>query len=699
MFRMRPNRFFALLIVLSLLVSLGLAETAATPEPSEPPVPALSLAIATIAPREGDVEEEAAIAAAQKLLEESLGIDARLLTKADFALRLGGFDETPRVAVVTFTSGESASIFTVTLDAQTGAPIRASEFDAACLTTLLYEDLPAAAQATLEPAPEEAVPFPAFLADPESAATHVTQMPTDYEIPMGVYMNGTPVIVTGILAMDGGLMYMGGEAPEGWAQVTIGMQGDFAGISGFVPAHMLNREVGTTAIYQLPQGKLTTDSATQHVSLYKSGSRNSDILGVYREGTTVQVMGRLRDWYHARLGSLTGFVEVKHLAFDAKTEELLNGLLPDAFDSVQPGVEDRYQKYMTAVDELWYKFGDSNDWPLSIKAQYSQLSLDWGFQDGPVNVLPGEGELTQAQAEAIAEEAVLKEFGMTDRDYAKVNARYAYLPEMPDEPEWTFRFNSVTPDKPDCAVTLDKQGKVLSFWQDDAPTKPTAYDPLSDLYMYMGGTETAETAADLSREKAEGIALEVYAEQTGENTQTVLVQSTLTANNTSRWWYVTFMQPETVDLYSFDVVVLSPMGEVAAHTAREQYLESAASVGMLDNLDELEREKGRLLTWSLEDKQQYAPGMWGLPGEDDIPQEQALAIATQCLTDKYGIQESDLANWKPFYRFDITNGPRWIIEFFTDEIIASDILTGYTVTIDAQTGDILESWAPEEQNG
>lgn len=567
LFRMRLSCFLILLLALCILTPARLTETANTPEPEVHKTGFPTAAIATLPPQEGDISGKDAVETARSLLEDTLGIDPRLLTESNFALRPGFTDETERVAVVTFTSEESGSVFTITMDAHTGAPIRASEFDASCLTTLLYEDIPMTGDA---PANEEAFPYPAFLAHPLAAAVNITQMPTDYEIPMGFYMNGTPVIVTGMRTTNRDMMVSSDNAPVAWAQVTIGMQGDYAGISGYVPAHMLDREVSNTAIYGLPQGAMTTESLTQHLSLYKSGNRNADILGVYRDGTTVQVMGRLRDWYHVRLGSLTGFVEVKNLRFDTGTDEQIKSLLPEAFDSVQPGVEDRYQKYMTAVDELWYKFGDSNDWPLSIKAQYSQLSLDWGFQEGVINILPGEGDLTQVEAEAIAQEAIQREYGMTERDYAKVNARYAYQPDKPEAPEWTFRFESVVPDKPDCAVTLDRQGKVLSFWLDDTPAKPSAYDPLTNLYKYMTGAETEETAADIGRAKAEEIALQVYAEQTGENTQSVLIQAILNANNTSRWWYMTLMQPETADLYSFDVVVLSPMGEVAAHTAREQ---------------------------------------------------------------------------------------------------------------------------------
>ena len=41
----------------------------------------------------------------------------------------------------------------------------------------------------------------------------------------------------------------------------------------------------------------------------------------------MQVMGRLRDWYHVRLGSLTGFVEVNSLRFDENTQATMAAAL------------------------------------------------------------------------------------------------------------------------------------------------------------------------------------------------------------------------------------------------------------------------------------------------------------------------------------------------------------------------------------
>jgi hypothetical protein len=97
---------------------------------------------------------------------------------------------------------------------------------------------------------------------------------------------------------------------------------------------MISRDLAATALDSLPRAELTTKNPTQHLSLYKAGNKSSDILGVYRDGTGVQVMGRLRDWYHVRLGSLTGFVEVSCLRFDKSTQALLDKTLPETFDSV-----------------------------------------------------------------------------------------------------------------------------------------------------------------------------------------------------------------------------------------------------------------------------------------------------------------------------------------------------------------------------
>jgi hypothetical protein len=74
-------------------------------------------------------------------------------------VRAGFGQEAARVAVVTLTSSVSASIFTVTMDAQSGVVLSANEFDANCLTTLLYENNTSwVPQPMAEEQPEEEFP-------------------------------------------------------------------------------------------------------------------------------------------------------------------------------------------------------------------------------------------------------------------------------------------------------------------------------------------------------------------------------------------------------------------------------------------------------------------------------------------------------------------------------------------------------------
>ena len=40
--------------------------------------------------------------------------------------------------------------------------------------------------------------------------------------------------------------------------MTIGLQGNFVSIAGFVPAHMISRDLATTALDSLPRAELTT---------------------------------------------------------------------------------------------------------------------------------------------------------------------------------------------------------------------------------------------------------------------------------------------------------------------------------------------------------------------------------------------------------------------------------------------------------
>lgn len=92
---------------------------------------------------------------------------------------------------------------------------------------------------------------------------------------------------------------------------------------------------------------------------------------------------------------------------------------------------------------------------------------------------------------------------------------------------------------------------------------------------------------------------------------------------------------------------------------------------------------------------------YGLPGDNDIPQEQALELATKAIRETYGLDESILALYKRVYTFfDITNPekPLWRFILHPDEILWEDFDKEfdnpqydlrYRVEIDARDGAVV----------
>lgn len=82
-----------------------------------------------------------------------------------------------------------------------------------------------------------------------------------------------------------------------------------------------------------------------------------------------------------------------NLSFGPDTAALVESCQPQLYDEIQPGWMDRYNEYHDQLAILYNRYGDSNTWPLEIRAQASQLAMDFGFEwlRGMVCILPGEG--------------------------------------------------------------------------------------------------------------------------------------------------------------------------------------------------------------------------------------------------------------------------------------------------------------------
>jgi hypothetical protein len=132
----------------------------------------------------------------------------------------------------------------------------------------------------------------------------------------------------------------------------------------------------------------------------------------------------------------------------------------------------------------------------------------------------------------------------------------------------------------------------------------------------------------------------------------------------------------------------------------------------------LEQEKGRFHTWPIEEKHEWQQANWeiiqtretdlyGLPGEGDIPEEEARRIALAAIQEKYGTPDvspfdsgaasSEQGIEAVWFLVTDPENPVWRFQFFDWEIGTS--VGTYLVEIDSKTGDLLTVDAGENGFG
>lgn len=120
---------------------------------------------------------------------------------------------------------------------------------------------------------------------------------------------------------------------------------------------------------------------------------------------------------------------------------------------------------------------------------------------------------------------------------------------------------------------------------------------------------------------------------------------------------------------------------------------------------EAELPQGISDQWSLADKARFLGGSNGVPGIDDITEEEALNIALNRFADLgYDLGSYDVSVWYKLYDYfaaptmpspDEMN-PFYVI-FFSDDLAAPTKV--FSIIIDADTGDIISEGAPAPSNG
>ena len=363
---------------------------------------------------------------------------------------------------------------------------------------------------------------------------------------------------------------------------------------------------------------------------------------------------------------------------------------------------------MTKEQELWDKYGDSNDWPLEVRAQRTQLQLSYGFdcEEGrQMHILPGEGDMTQEDAHALANQAILDTYGMGPESYYKQNIYFYYFVGQEDVRIWQFRYSATAGYKDSWVKINSRTGEVIEVNQVDnvsdysGPRGDTTNTQDELGYYFDKGMDILtpsehdaawkEPCIELAKEKF----FEVYPEHT--LLQSIETIAQLKHDGEGLKWYLVEIIVDVGNDFKtgFSVIVTLEDEQRIFHTPVDQFRENIQAMKEDAAIWELEETMGRFFTWSLEDQAKYRPKTHTLPTDDMISVEEAIEKAKEHLLIEVMTAE-ELENYKAYPSLISYDGVEWRIHFYTDEAMNSDVLDGYQVAVDPYTGEILLIFTP-----
>lgn len=564
-----------------------------------------------------------------------------------------------------------------------------------------YADGTAYENSGYRPAKTQSLGLTMWVASPISGAANLCLSADDYEWPAELLFNGVQVTVHETLPTLGGYPHeLLADPDEMWARVTVGATGSYAGAEGYVPLVCLTDAQPDAA---LPVGTIVTDQATGYVGVLANNGLSRETMGTLSAGTQVELLGRTNTYWHIRAGKAQGFVPLENVELGAEALAALESAQVRGYDEVQPGWQTRYEEYQAQLTTLYNRYGDPSEWPLEARAQASQLALDNGFMwlSDRVCILPGEGDMTEAEAVRRATDAAMEAFAFSEEDVEYASVSFHYMVNAPQERLWKISLQ-MRDGFANCSVTLNAAGEVQETWQSgyvnrsaSADAEETPARGTIDYYIASGGSaERAE--GDMTREEAleKARALLIAAWPDGEN-ETFAETAVLREDGSERWWLVT-LAPETVGVYGepdFCAALICPDGAQVYTVDAQAYAKARAMTREWEAFDAkreaLEKQRGPYAAWTLEQKAEMEPDIFGLPGEKDMTQEKAVQTARGALTEKFGLTDAELDALIvcPYFYRD----GRWRIDFHTEETLAAGE-DGYEVWMDSQTG-AFSDWA------
>ena len=543
------------------------------------------------------------------------------------------------------------------------------------------------------------LPAPAVVSA-DAGGVGLCYAPTDYDVPVAVLLNGTPVTVICVQYMENNVPQLTDGAMIYWAYVQAGPAEGQGGAMGWMPLMTLQLGGEARARYI---GAVKADTATGFVNLLGCCDDKGQVLIPLSSGTDVQILGRYARYYQVQAGEDVGFLPVEQLLPDTSAAAQLNKVMPQRFDSAQPE-RISYAAYMERIAAFYDQYGDPNDWTLEQAAQVSQFRQSYGYDaDLDVHILPGADDLSREEAERIAQEAVLREYGVSNGGIEAIRASLYYRPDDSSQTHlWKIRF-STAPGLRDCSATIDNRGRVVETWQDtlvNRRAEPPAPEDTVDYY-FNHGKALSDEATDAIIDTAYAYYCLANPDAQGRDDYWYVVSNACSREDPDFVWSCVTVEPHE-DYMPFYRVVILPDRVLADDP--QAYRVNLELGRQIRRQQELEGQYGPTYTWTVEQKAQYSEelpfAIYKLPEPGDISQEQALACARQALVKQAGLSMAELSMYHPFFAYAWYEGEShadaylWRVDFYTQAAMTAGPLDGYIVWLEPQTGEVVDLWEP-----
>ena len=564
--------------------------------------------------------------------------------------------------------------------------------------------------AALTPAPQGVfVPMDAVVRSPHSLAVNLTNFADDYGTPQAFFFNGTPVKVVAVEKTMGDYPPEFADPAQLWARVVIGKTEASPGVEGMMPLAALDF-TGEPVAEEAPSAVPAKGSA---VELFADNGLTGTAVASLPAGTPIAIIGWMKDWAQVSAAGHLGFVRQGELEMDAAARSRIDGAMPAGFDEIQPGYQQKYDAFMNELSLLYETYGDSNIWPLEVKAEASALAARHGFLfTDTVHVMPGEGDLTQEEAVRLAKAAMLSRHGMGGEAWEDVSLSFYHPPEDEESKEWRVNLWA-KPGYQNSVVWLSRKGEVQRTLVNESveagqgeltpeELQAALEESMRSLSYYLYGIADKPREGDLDKEAAQRRAFEIFTSKEEEKpAETYRTEAEYFRNDddTRRWWLVNIYDtsfPEGMQPV-YQVALVMPDGDPAYFTEHDFYADEIIWLQQYLEFDRLEKERGPYAFWTLEQKAAWDPEYSGLPGQGDIPQEEALRRATEAVEQAYPGAKDRLPALKPAFFFSTYQSRNWQIVFLQPDLDARPTGDEYFVILDAKTGDILDVSMPEQE--